>query len=288
MTLVIINADDFGLTPSVNAAIIDLFERGAVTSTTALATAEYIEPAIAALPSRFRARVGVHLCLDEERPLSDAAAVPTLIDPATGLLQRRGRLLRNLVAGRVSTAEIYTELKAQVGRLVGLGIAPDHFDSHGHIHAFPPIARVVARLMDDYGVIAIRRPVESFVWSGESLRQPARIPIALAVSLCGWRASAAFFQDKHYPAAFSGLLSSGHTTAATIARLAARLRRARLPSVEIMCHPGISNDDGVGRYDHWRYDWRSEFDAIRSVPDALFVDDRLRPAAFGDLANRRR
>jgi predicted glycoside hydrolase/deacetylase ChbG (UPF0249 family) len=283
MTQVIINADDFGLTPNVNHAIIELFEAGALTSTTALAAADHVEAGLAALPPRFRDRVGLHLCLDEERPASDPADVPTLVDPATGRLPQRGRLVGGLVLGRVSREEIYRELKAQVDRLIDLGVRPSHFDSHGHLHAFPAVAAVVARLMDEYGVVAVRRPVESFWFPGRSPRHSKRIPVSLAISLCARRSFASSLKDKVTTAGFSGLLTSGHADVSTLASLGERLRRANLPSIEIMCHPGLVNDDGVDRYRDWGYDWRLEFEAIKSVRATLFADDRLQPAAFADL-----
>src|ERR1700730_3275888 len=46
MKRLIINADDFGLAPGVNRAIVELQQAGALSSTTLMATAAYFSPAV--------------------------------------------------------------------------------------------------------------------------------------------------------------------------------------------------------------------------------------------------
>lgn len=281
VTQLIINADDFGLTPGVNAAIVQLFEQEAITSASALVTAAHIEDGIAQLPRVFHERLGLHLCLDEEFPVSDPGDVPTLIDPPTGRLLSRGALIARLLQHRVAPREIYAELKAQLDRLLAFGITPDHLDGHGHIHVFPPVANIVARLMDEYGIVAVRRPAESFWPMRTIIARCQRLPLALAITRYAAHAFHTLFASRVTTAAFSGLLSSGHTNRAAIAALAAVLARSRVQSVELMCHPGVTNEED--QYRHWRYDWVAEFDAALCMRETFLRQGAFQAVSFREL-----
>lgn len=58
--------------------------------------------------------------------------------------------------------EVEAEFAAQIERLMEVGITPDHIDGNNHIHVFPGIAEVVARLAKKFGITRIRLPRESF------------------------------------------------------------------------------------------------------------------------------
>ena len=162
MVRIIINADDFGLTPGINKAICECFEDGLITSTSALACSRFIEEGVELLNDEYKANVGLHICLDEERPVSDPKKIQTLIDPKTGCFKKRAKLLQDLLLRRVFSDDIHVEIKAQFEKLRGLGIKIDHLDSHGHLHVFPQVSSVVAQLSREYSVLLIRRPVESY------------------------------------------------------------------------------------------------------------------------------
>jgi predicted glycoside hydrolase/deacetylase ChbG (UPF0249 family) len=64
MVRIIVNADDFGLTLGVNAAIRALLKNGFITSTSALVCGRSIEEGIGELPKEYYSHVGLHICLD--------------------------------------------------------------------------------------------------------------------------------------------------------------------------------------------------------------------------------
>src|SRR5690625_1142560 len=79
----IINADDFGLTPGVTQGIIEAHNNGVVTSTTALSVSDYFLPAMSA--ARIQAptlSVGIHLTLtlNKGKPILPKEIVPSLVD----------------------------------------------------------------------------------------------------------------------------------------------------------------------------------------------------------------
>src|ERR1700734_1066609 len=72
LSLVIINADDFGMSSAVNSAILSGVEQGLVTSTSIMANMPGFEEAVRLEREHdlLRGRVGVHLNLTEGRPLT--------------------------------------------------------------------------------------------------------------------------------------------------------------------------------------------------------------------------
>ena len=84
----IINADDFGLTPGVNRAIAELHDAGAVTSATLMATGPAFDDAVALALARPSLGIGCHIVLVDGTPVSDPSTIPTLLGPD-------GRTFRN-------------------------------------------------------------------------------------------------------------------------------------------------------------------------------------------------
>ena len=114
--LLIVNADDYGLTEGVSQAILEAAERGIVTSTSVLAVAPAFEAAAPALASSALG-VGAHLALvGEDPPLLSAQEVPTLVDRSGAFSRSWRQLLPKVAAGRVDLADVRRELTAQVER----------------------------------------------------------------------------------------------------------------------------------------------------------------------------
>ena len=126
----IINADDFGLCPSVNEAIRQLYAFKRITFASLLATASCTMDA-ASIALETNLPTGVHWTLYSEwqEEMFPAAAgaeiVPSLL--ANGLLPADS----GLQAGKARAGEVTRELDAQALSLLKRGIPIDHADSHG-------------------------------------------------------------------------------------------------------------------------------------------------------------
>lgn len=70
---VIINADDFGLSPAVNRGIIEAYRAGGITSTSMMVNMPGLADAVHAARSLPGLGVGLHFNLTYGRPLSDPA-----------------------------------------------------------------------------------------------------------------------------------------------------------------------------------------------------------------------
>lgn len=269
MAQIIINADDFGLSPGVNMAVCRLFEEGILSSTSALVCARYVEEGIETLPTKYHGSVGLHVCLDEEGPVSDPNRVSTLIDHKSGLFKKRWIFIRDLLLHKISAHDIYTEIKAQFERLHKLGIKPSHVDSHGHVHVLPQVSRVVAKLSKEYNILRIRKPAELYwrIFRPTNLR---RLPISWAITKVSNHTFKKHYHNHITPAIFLGLLDSGRIDNAAIEKWVAVLKKYRGQTIEIMCHPGIEdNDRELLNYKHWKYRWQVEFNSLFSLKDIM-------------------
>lgn len=157
MKRIIVNADDFGITDSVNAAVIDAFRAGCLSSTTLLVNGAAAGAAAELARTHPGLGVGLHFNLTLGASSAPRAEVTSLLRD-DGQFPDRDELARRVLRGRVRAGEIRTELRAQLDAFAALGLAPTHVDSHQHVHAFPPIFDVVADECLQRG-LPLRQPV---------------------------------------------------------------------------------------------------------------------------------
>jgi hopanoid biosynthesis associated protein HpnK len=161
----IINADDFGLTPGVNRAIAELHQAGVLTSATLMATGPAFDDAVAVARANPTLGVGCHIVLTDGIPVSPPEEIPTLIGP-DGKTFRPSLIdfLQALLRGNISDEEITREAAAQIQKLQRAGIPITHLDTHKHTHLFPAVARPLLHLAERHNIGAIRQPFEQS-WS---------------------------------------------------------------------------------------------------------------------------
>jgi predicted glycoside hydrolase/deacetylase ChbG (UPF0249 family) len=167
---VIVNADDFGLSPNENAVIFSAFQAGVISSATAMANMPAFEAACAmARHHMLEGRVGLHFNLTYGRPLSQAIlARPTFCDSHGVFDLSLAR--HSLWLGREDREAVQEELQAQWQRCVDHGVRPSHIDSHQHVHNIWPIGEIVARFAAHQGI-----PVRLARNLGQNLSLPKRL-----------------------------------------------------------------------------------------------------------------
>jgi predicted glycoside hydrolase/deacetylase ChbG (UPF0249 family) len=152
----IINADDLGYTPIINQAIFDLHEHRRITSASLLLNLPHSQDAVNGLRSYPSLRVGVHLNLTKACPLSPPEKVPSLVSPSGEFWSTQSFYARALT-NRINSAEVETELRAQIERAQSHGILPAHLDSHSHWHILPHLRKLVIQLAKAYQIPSIRQ-----------------------------------------------------------------------------------------------------------------------------------
>jgi predicted glycoside hydrolase/deacetylase ChbG (UPF0249 family) len=157
----ILNADDFGLTPGINRAIAELHSAGALTSATLMANGPAFDDAIRIAHAQPSLGIGCHIVLTDGIPLSPPETIPTLLGPDRKSFRASVTdFFAAVLLGRVSPADIFRETQAQIDRIQQQGIPLTHIDTHKHTHILPQIARPLLDAAERSGIQAIRNPFE--------------------------------------------------------------------------------------------------------------------------------
>jgi hypothetical protein len=128
--LLIVHADDVGMTHAVNAATIKALESGGVNSASIMVPCPWFPEIADYAKTHADADFGLHLTLTAERvyyrwgPVAPRDKVPSLVD-------ENGYFRHDWTpATRIEPAEVEQEIRAQIDRAYAMGIRPTHLDSH--------------------------------------------------------------------------------------------------------------------------------------------------------------
>jgi chitin disaccharide deacetylase len=233
----IINADDFGLTPGVNRSILELHQAHTLTSATLMATAQSFASAVEGASHYPPLGVGCHVVLVDGLAASAPAQIPSLADSAGQFRVSLGQFVQDLYRRRISGDEIEREAVAQIRRLQQAGVRVTHLDTHKHTHLFPAVLRPLLRAALQCGVRAIRNPFEPD-WSLEATHGASRLRRWQVRLLRTQRRSfhrLVSHAGLHTTDGAIGVLATGVLDAALLERL---LQRIPAGTWELVCHPG--------------------------------------------------
>ncbi|MGW3579837.1 polysaccharide deacetylase family protein [Streptomyces rubiginosohelvolus] len=133
--LLIVNCDDFGMYPAINAAVIESLEAGIASSCSLMLPCSGAVQAMKLLSRRPQIPFGIHLTLVCEMPdipwgpLTARERVPSLLDPA-GKLFSPTPAGRATLLGQARLDEIELEFRAQIKAVADAGLTPTHLDFH--------------------------------------------------------------------------------------------------------------------------------------------------------------
>ena len=157
----ILNADDFGLTPAINRAIDELHSAGALTSATLMANGPAFYDAIRIAHAQPSLGIGCHIVLTDGIPLSPPATIPTLLGPDRKSFRASVTdFFAAVLLGKISSDDIFREAQAQIFRIQQHGVPLTHIDTHKHTHILTRVARPLLAAAERSGIHAIRNPFE--------------------------------------------------------------------------------------------------------------------------------
>ncbi len=163
MRRLIVNADDLGLTAGVNRAILETHTAGVVSSTTLMANGPAFEDAVTAARSAPNLSVGCHVVLVDGAPVTEPAALDTLVAGRSAEPEKFYSSLSAFAAramlGGFDRDQLIQEVTAQIRKIQATGLRVTHLDTHKHAHVFPEILGALLRAARICGVRAIRNPI---------------------------------------------------------------------------------------------------------------------------------
>ncbi len=279
MGRLIVNADDFGLTPGVNRAIAELHAAGVLTSTSLMTRAGATDEAIEIAHCTPTLGVGCHVVLVDGEPTLPPLQIPSLVDPRTGLFHPTlAAFLPRLFTGRISSDEIEAESRAQIEFLQNQGLHLTHIDTHKHTHMFPSVLHAVLRAARACGILAVRNPFEP-AWA---LRTAIGAPwLRLAqVSALRWLEPVCrrIIAEEGFTTT-DGTVAVAGTGSLDTATLRCLLRQMPAGTWELVTHPGY-NDPDLARV---RTRLRASRDVERQALAAVKEFPAIGLVSFGDL-----
>jgi chitin disaccharide deacetylase len=150
--LLILHADDLGVSHSENAASLDALDKGAINSASIMIPTPWVTEVAEYAKKNPNADLGLHLTLTSEwatyrwGSTAPRDQVPSLHD-ADGTLPRDTRT----VMTRAKLDEVEKELRAQIDRAYAIGIKPSHVDSHmGALFNTPELMATYVKVARSY------------------------------------------------------------------------------------------------------------------------------------------
>ncbi|WP_375757642.1 ChbG/HpnK family deacetylase [Corallococcus exercitus] len=273
-TRLIVNADDLGLHPSLDAGILKAHREGIVTSATLLATG----PSAAQAVGRAKAQglaVGVHLALSTRLPCAAPAEAVRTVAPEGRLRGSWADFAKAWLTGRVRREELERELSAQLSRARELGAKVDHLDGHQHLHLLPGVRSVVEEIAAREG-LPLRWPdaLPRASW----LRAPGPALKTTVLAVLARTAPRARPGVRRVSA--GGVFEAGRLDEPALLGVLDALPAG---DFELGCHPG-EGAPHVPEDPAWRYGWDAELAALTSPRvRAKLVERGIALTNYGEL-----
>jgi len=264
-------ADDFGLSPLVNAAVEQAAREGILRCASLMVAA----PAAADAVARARAlgdrlRVGLHLVVVQGPSMLPPPEIPDIVDANGEFPSDQVAMgFRYAFHPRVRS-QLAAEIRAQFEAFRLTGLQLDHANAHRHMQLHPYVGRLLLEIGREYGLRAVRVPAEP--------------KMAGAARGFGDRALYAWSRVLRHQARRAGMLTndsmfglaaSGHMTLPLVQSLVKRLP----PGVtELYFHPATGGDAILRRHMP-TYEHEAEFAAL--LQTTVPADVRL--ASYSDL-----
>jgi hopanoid biosynthesis associated protein HpnK len=267
----IVNADDFGRSKSINAAVIRAHREGILTSASLMVNEPGFDEAVALAKDNPQLGIGLHLTL-----LCGHSTLAT--DRIPGLVNERREFPDSPVAvgfryffSSSLRSQLRDEIAAQFDRFQATRLPLDHVNGHLHLHLHPSVFDLLMEHATDWRISHLRLTRDPFWFnarlvSGRWIYRASHSLIHNVLS-CRSRTSLARRAIKHTPVVF-GLLQDGHVDENYLDRLLSSLPPG---DSELYSHPSLDQ-------------FKNEFDALISPRIRALVAERdIRLIRYQDL-----
>jgi chitin disaccharide deacetylase len=248
----IVNADDFGRSASINAAVIKAHQQGILTTASLMVNEAGCAEAVQLARENPRLGVGLHLTLLCGHSALSAAEIPGLVNAQQEFTNDAAGAGWRYFFRKELREPLRRELHAQFQRFRATGLPLDHVNGHLHLHLHPVIFSILMRDAEQLGIRNVRLTFDPF-WLNLRLAPGHfwyRASHALIFNWLSSRARPALNRRgfKHTQHVF-GLLQNARVDENYVENL---LRRLPAGDSELYSHPSLD-------------EFKHEFDALTST-----------------------
>ena len=158
----IVNADDFGLSRSVNEAVIRAHRDGILTSASVMVNEPACDEAVKLAKENPKLGVGLHITLLMGHSALPAGKIP-------GLVNNRGEFSDSPVSTGMKyffnsglRKQLRAEIRAQFEKFRATGLPLDHVNGHLHFHLHPVVFKILMEDSDTLGISHLRLTRDCF------------------------------------------------------------------------------------------------------------------------------
>ncbi|MBU6399144.1 MAG: hopanoid biosynthesis-associated protein HpnK [Verrucomicrobia bacterium] len=257
----IVNADDFGRSRSINAAVIRAHREGILTTASLMVNGAAADEAVELARQHPRLGVGLHLTLVCGRSTLKPTQIPGLVDNHHHFSNRPVLAALRYFLDRALRHQLRHEIDAQVRKFGTTGLPLDHLNGHLHLHLHPTVFSLLRHHAADWKLSRMRLTRDRF-WLNARLasgRWLYRISHAVIFTWLAARSRPALNQlGVQHPRVVFGLLQDGRVDERYVLNLLPHLPGG---DSELYSHPSLDES-------------RTEFEALIS-PRVKGLIDRL-------------
>jgi hopanoid biosynthesis associated protein HpnK len=247
----IVNADDFGRSSSINTAVVRAHREGILTTASLMVNEQGFDEAVAFAKANPRLGVGLHLTLLCGRSALGINSIPGLVDATSRFSEHPVGTGFRYFFRRDLQEQLRAEIDAQFRRFHATGLKLDHVNGHLHLHLHPAVFRILMAGASEWGITRLRLTRDPF-WLNAAIaggRWAYRIGHALIYMWLSRRARPELqARGIRHTRAVYGLLQNAQVDEAYLLKLLPKLPAG---DSELYSHPSL-------------HEFRHEFDALVS------------------------
>jgi chitin disaccharide deacetylase len=259
MRRLIVNADDFGASSSINRAVVQAHQHGILTTASLMVNGAAVNEAIELARQNPKLGVGLHLSLAFGTSALPPREIPGLVDAQGNFSNSPVAAGFKYFASRRCHEQIEREVAAQFQKFQATGLPLDHVDGHLHFHLHPTVFNILIRRAREWRIEQMRLTREPFWVNARIARGRWFYRISHAVIFRLLSARSSFFlemSDIGCTHQVFGLLQNGLVDSAYLSKLLPRLPEG---DSELYSHPSLD-------------DFKHEYDAL--IAARKLVEDR--------------
>ena len=158
----IVNADDFGRSHSINEAVIRAHREGVLTATSLMVNEQAFDEAVSLARENPALGVGLHLTLLCGHSALPPDQIPDLVNSGREFSNSPTGVGFRYFFSRGLHEQLRAEVHAQFKKFRETGLPMDHVNGHLHLHLHPTVFRILMEDADKLGIERLRLTYDPF------------------------------------------------------------------------------------------------------------------------------